>query len=362
MTADGAAAPETSVVDGPQDVAILFVDLVGSSEFASVLGLREYAQYVDSFEHLCRRQCRYHFETYLKGNYQEGRDYEFRTLGDELVVYLHTGYPHNDVYQLICLAIVLKCGWLGMPLNAARIAGGNSSAELAAGIHCGKVWATRQNGRSDECVQSFHRRGFAINVAKRVESASREGTRFRIFVSDPAFKRVSRRMRNLVFGPRQTVPMKGVVVPVGVFEVVESFVNPGPRLAPEFAEEFARVGRAALQANSLDLWIHSCMQISENARDERVTDERLELCQDALRIDPRNAVALYYAAQAFRERNDLANARLYLEDMTRHWPGLADGWLEYGRLLKLAGETDSARTAILQARRFGVSHQEEPLE
>ena len=36
------------------ETAVLFVDLVASSEFASVLGLREYAEYVDSFEQVCR--------------------------------------------------------------------------------------------------------------------------------------------------------------------------------------------------------------------------------------------------------------------------------------------------------------------
>jgi class 3 adenylate cyclase len=351
MTSDDAVSAD----EGPQDVAILFVDLVGSSEFASVLGLREYAQYVDSFEELCRQQCRFHFETFLQGKYLPGRDYEFRTLGDELVVYLHTGNLHNDVYQLICLAIMLKCGWLCSPINARRIARENSSAELAAGVHSGKVWATRTE-------HGFHRRGFSINVAKRTESASREGSRFRIFVSDPAFKQVSRRMRNLVFGPRQTAAMKGVVVPIGVFEVVESFVNPGPRLAPECSAEFAKVGRAALRANSLDLWVHSCLQLVENERDGRVTDERLELCHDTLRIDPKNAVALYYAAQAYRERDDLANARLYLEDLTAHWPGIADGWLEFGRLLKRLGDAAGGRMAILKARRYGVAANEETLE
>jgi len=345
---------DATVEDGPLDLAVLFVDLIGSSEFASVLGLREYAQYVDSFEAVCREQCRHYFEVYLEGKYQYGRDYELQAIGDELVVFMHTGKPRNDVYQLLCLAIALKCGWLGVPLNAQRIASGMASAELAAGVHFGKVWARRTDA-------GYHKRGFAINLAKRTESASRDGERFRVFVTDPAFKQVNRRMRNLIFGPRQVLAMKGVLIPVGVYEVFESFVDPGERLAPAFAASFNSVAREALAANSFDLWIHSCLQVYEERQRKCVSDECVMLCENVLRIDPRNAVALYYAGQGAQERGALETAALYLSDLVRFWPALADGWLEYGRLLKRQGRLVEARTALLQARRNGVSNEEEEL-
>src|SRR5947199_209817 len=79
----------------------------------------------------------------------------------------------QNISQLLALAITLKCGWLGTPLNANRVQGGAPSAELAAGIHIGSVWAKFTGG-------TYKRRGFAINVAKRIESASREGQHFRI--------------------------------------------------------------------------------------------------------------------------------------------------------------------------------------
>jgi class 3 adenylate cyclase len=341
-------------VEGPLNTAVLFVDLVSSSEFASVLDLRDYAEYVQSFRELCREQCKYYFSTFLGDRYEEGLDYEIQGVGDELAVFLHTGRLHNDVYQLVCLAIALKCGWLAAPLNVQRIRSGINSAELAVGIHCGTVWARR-----DE--RGFAKCGFAINIAKRCEAASRDGQHFRILLSDPAFKQVNRRMRNLLFGPRQVVQMKGIVVPVGVHELYESFVNPMPRLLPRCQTEFPEVARAALASNTFDLWTHSCLQVWEEATTGCISESCLRLCEQTLNIDPRNAAALYYSAQGIRERGDMESARLYLEDLVRYWPNFGDGWLELGRVLKTLGMLSEARRALLQSRRCGIDPAEEEL-
>ena len=278
-----------------------------------------------------------------------------RPIGDELAVFMHTNWPWDDIYQLVCLAITIKCAWLGCPLNAQRLADGMGTAELAAGIHYGKVWAHRAE-------RGFAKQGFAINVAKRVESASREGDRFRVFVSDPAYKLINRRMRNLIFGPRRLAAMKGVVVPIGVHELIESFVGVRRRLAPEFHGDFERVAGEALAANTFDLWIHSCLQVwSEERHGGRVTDVAFDQCKALLKTDPRNPVALYYAAQAARERDDPETALLYLEDLTRHWPSLADGWLELARCYRHRGDLARARQGVLQARRHGARPSEESL-
>ncbi len=343
--------------EGRLETAVLFVDLVASSEFASVLGLEEYAQYVDSFEHLCRKQCTYFFETFQKKqNWSRGRDYDWQFVGDELVVFLHTDNPRQNIYQLLTLAITLKCGWLGTPLNARRLESGAPSAELAAGLHIGNVWA-RHDPQS-----GYKKRGFAINVAKRIESASRDGQHFRIYISDPAMKRVNRLMRNVIFSPRLMLPMKGVVVPIGVYEVVDSFLNPEKRLEATLFEGFRSVAYKALGANSYDLWIHSCIQVSEEARNnEFVDDVHFDWCKRALNIDRTNASALYHAAQATLKRNDCPTARLYLETLTSVWPGFADGWLELSRVLKRLNDPQAAERAILQARRCGVRAEEEAL-
>ena len=338
---------------GPLHVAVLFADMVSSTEFASVLTLEDYAALGETFETTCRETCLSFFGAKPEKFLPE-QAYSFQVIGDELVVFLHTDRPHDDVYQLVCLSIALKTAWLGVPHNAERIASGRPSCELAVGVHSGPVWATRG-------ADGFRLSGFAINLAKRLESASRHGDRFRIFVSDPAFKLVNRRMRNLIFGPRELVELKGVGTPFGVYELVESFVDPVRRLPLELGKRFMNVARAALATNSFDLWIHSCLQVAEGARNELVSDECLELCHRVLSIDPQNAVALYYAAEAEVERGELGAARLYLDDLTRYWPTLGDGWLALGRLQNRSDDQAGARRSLLQARRYGVDVGQEEL-
>lgn len=338
------------------DTAVLFVDLVSSSDFASVMGLREYAEYVDAFHHLCYEQCRFFFEELHKGMYApDGLDYEVKVVGDEMVVFLNSDKPANDVYQLICLAVTLKCGWLGLPVNKARMESGMSCSGLAAGINAGQIWATRTES-------GFDRSGFAINVAKRTESASREGERFRIFITDPAFKRINRKIRNLLFSHRHMVGMKGIVVPIAVYEVAECFLDVGVRLAPAYSDGFRDVALQAMRTNSFDLWVHTCFQVAEAARhDDSITDECLDWCRNVLNIDPENPAALYHAAQGMRERGDPETAMLYLDDLTSHWPTLADGWLEMGRVQKMLNKPQEARKSIKQAIRLGVHPSEEEL-
>jgi len=351
---DHDAPPAPTPEAGPIDAAIMFVDLVSSSEFASVLTLREYAEYLDSFMELCDRQIGYYFDTVLRGKYRAGDDYLFQNVGDELAVFLYSGNPTNDVYLLTCLAITLKCAWLGTPLNRRRLKAGKPATELAVGINFGKVWRRppAQPGANPRLS------GYAIHVAKRTETASRDGESFRVFATDPAYNRVNRRMRNILFGKRRFVNMKGVVTPTRVYEVVECFVNPQRRLQPALGASFMEVAGTLLRERTLEPWIHSCWQVAQEAEHGHVTDEALELCQQCLNIDPRNAVALYYAAQATRERGDIELARSYLADLTRLWPDVADGWLEYGRLLEKFEDFDTARRAIIEARRRGVDTDE----
>lgn len=334
---------------GPLQASVLFMDLVSSSDFASVMPLKDYADYVSAFHDLCIRQTRFFFKTFSK---TEQVDYSVELVGDELVVFLHTDNAPNDVYLLICLAVTLKCGWLGSPLNTERLFSGHSSTGLAAGINSGLVWARRT-------AEKFIKCGFAINAGKRIESASREGDRYQVFVSDPAFKQINRRIRNLLFGPRRIIPMKGVVVPLGVHEVAECFMDVGKRLEPELLQGFIRMGRQALQRNTFDLWVHTCWQVYQAAvAGDRISDEALSLCEHVLNIDPTNPAALYHAGQGATERNDAETARLYYEDLTRHWPKFADGWLELARAYRSLGMKEEARRCVLQARRRGISEEE----
>ena len=336
---------------GVLNTAILFVDLVDSSVFASILGLQEYAAHVESFSSICERQVHHFFKVFLNGKYRRGPDYDFENVGDELAVFLHTGNDPNDVYLLSVLAITLKCAWLVAPLNLQRIERKLQTCDIAVGINFGAVWAKRRNRRYDLT-------GYAINLAKRIEGLSREGERFLIFLSDAAFKQVNLRMRNLIFGNRQHLQAKGIIGPLGVYELLDSCVDPVPRLEPQLAQGFKHQMKDALQNNSRDLWIHSCLQVSEEASQGCVTDSNLRMCQQVLAVKHESPVTLYYLAQGYRERNAWDKACLLLADLVRFWPSFGDGWLEYGRVLLKLGLHQESKVASVRAAMNGVSSEE----
>lgn len=336
------------------DVSILFVDLVNSSVFSSVLGVEEYAMYVESFQEVCIRQCRFFFEEHLQGKYQAGLHYRFDAVGDELVVFLYTGRPANDVYLLTMLALAIKSAWLGAPFNTFRLENRASSSELACGINFGKVWC-KDGPKGRNLI------GYAINLAKRIEAESRNGTKFRILLSDRAFKQINANAklpRNFLFGKRRLVEAKGIVDIQGVYELEDAFVNPVPRLAPEFAKNFLSNVDRAMEANTRDLWIHSLFQVHSDATENGVTDFAMAKCQQVLNYDPENAVALYFLAQAYVERGDLARGEILLLSLTHRWPACGDGFLEYGRLLKRMKREAESERAFLRASMLGVGEEE----
>ncbi len=337
--------------EGPLNVAILFVDLVDSSLFASILPLDEYAAHLRSFRAICERQVRHFFEVVLQAKFKRGPEYDYQQTGDELVVTLHSDKPSNDVYLLTVLAVTLKCAWLAAPHNVERLGRGLSTCELAVGINFGAVWARRMGN-------GFSLSGYALNLAKRIERHSRQGEHFSVFLSDFAFKQINLKMRNLFIGRRELIQAKGIVGAIGVSELMDSFVNPVSRLEPELAQNFSANMRIALHNTSRDLWIHSCLQVSEEAAHGCVTDENFQLCREVLSVDPSNPVALYYLAQGYRERRAMDEAALLLDELVQLWPHFGDGWLEYGRVLRKMDRLAEAKRAFIRARLHGVSDDE----
>ena len=349
MSGSGELEPDVARGEGnPIETAILFVDLVGSSVFASVLGLRDYAEYVSSFNRICLRQCEYFFKEFLRGHYHLGADYEIESVGDETAVFLHTDNTANDVYLLTVLGITLKCAWLGSSFNRRRLDRRTFTSEIGVGVNFGKVWSRKRES-------GYSKIGYAINLTKRIETHSRNGDRYRIFLSDAAFKQINTRMRNLVFGPRLMITAEGILGEVGLYELYESFVEPVRRMEPNLGSDFKERLSDAIENNSRDLWIHSSLQLSSEADFGHVTETAFHLCEQVLNMDASNPVALYYLAQGYAEHGDTETALSVWDDLTRFWPRFGDGWLEYGLLLEKSGHAEKARAAFIKAKLCGVA-------
>lgn len=327
--------------------AILFMDLVDSSVFASVLELREYAAYLDSFRNICLSQCRYFFEKFLEGKYSEGPEYSARIIGDELLVYVHTGKAHNDVYLLACLASTLKAAWLAAPLNQLRTSRRQPVSQISGGIHYGLVWA-HPHGRG------YDFSGYAINMAKRIEGHSREGSRYRILLSDHAFKQIHFRQRNLLFGPCLTFDSKGLLGRTIAYEIHSTFMNLGQRLDDQLAPDVKRLLAEAVQLTTQDLWMHDFHQVWTEATCGEVCDDAMDLCRAVLMYEPNDPNAMYHLAQALRERGDPETARMILNELTAAWPRFGDGHWELARLLQSLGEAALSAQSLRTARLLGI--------
>lgn len=334
-------------IAGPMDVGVLFVDLVDSSVFASVLGLKEYADYLASFHRICLEQCAHFFEVFLDGKYRRGAHYRARMLGDELLVYLHTGKAQNDVYLLTCLAAVLKAAWLVSPENIERLKRKTPVGEISAGIHHGPVWAEPEGDGYDFA-------GYAINLAKRVESHSRTGRHYRIFLSDQAFKQIHFRQRNMIFSKIERFEPKGMFGHFDCHELAHSFLNPAPRMTLVASEIAHRLAVDLIQPSFQDLWIHDMYQVWNESLHQGVTDEAVELCRRVLHHSPRDPVSLYHLAQGYRERGDFDTAALLLSELCDAWPQFADGHLERGKALLKLGDVPAAQHAFRKAIVLGL--------
>ena len=339
---------------GPLDTAVMFVDLVDSSVFSSVLDLKAYSDYVHSFQATMREQCEYFFGEYLEGSIERGTGYSYSIVGDELVVFLHTSKSANDVYLLTILAITLKAAWLLSPVNRERVRHRAAAAEIAVGINFGQLWAQRTE-------DGYEKEGYVINLAKRIESHSRHGEHYRIFLSDGAFKQIHTRMRNLLFGPRTLISGKGIVGQFGVYEIVDSFANVLTRLSPQLAIEFEAIMEEAIDSTSRDLWIHSAYQLASESTHGRVTAAAAKRCQAVLNYDPSNPVALYHLAQHYRDSGQHPMAAISYSALLDSWPTFGDGFLEQGDCLAEQGEVEAARDAYRRASRLGITEAEDKL-
>lgn len=163
---------------------IIFCDLVGSSEVANELTPKDYAnKYIKSFYSagiLTRN-----FIGTLKKDWED-KDEErikYHFLGDEILVFKKIDNLRNcteDVITAISFAYTLKLYWLVSSYTRRKILMSKPPREISCGIHIGGITEVKLK-------KFFKEKKFAsydINIAKRVETISREGFSSNVFVTN----------------------------------------------------------------------------------------------------------------------------------------------------------------------------------
>lgn len=198
------------------DALLVFADIIDSSKFSSVLGFVEYAKRLNDFRYLFKALG----ERYFPIPKDKTIDFsQVDTRGDEGTVFCiarEKKEKRDLIFRAIEFLYHLK-GRLYIGFNSTKKGRHESPIrmELGAGIHCGTVaFATRIT--EDNRSEISHIDGFAINKAKRVESASRAGNFSKILLSKEAARLLE---GEPILLSRLNVDMKGIEERAELYEV-----------------------------------------------------------------------------------------------------------------------------------------------
>ena len=163
---------------------ILFAALVGSSEVGNTLTPEGYwTEYVSNF-YAAVTVAREKVE--LPGM----PECHIRLVGDECVIFYrdgtdnHKDYLTDQVHKIVRFTYILKALWFVSPFNIRRMQDHKSPREIAVGAHCGtilEIMKPKENETAYENDPWFL--GHTINVAKRIESISRDRRNLNFCVS-----------------------------------------------------------------------------------------------------------------------------------------------------------------------------------
>jgi class 3 adenylate cyclase len=205
------------------NATILFADLMNSTELAKNLSLQEYDDMLGDFQDTMFEVVSHHLDYFgYKGN---GIDSEWSISGDELRVFLYSENIYFDIRNALLIATKIKLAWLSSNFNQKVLSEQRLVSRIGVGINCGKVikdvrpWRVKI-GKAEPNIE-----GYAINLTKRIESASREGNVYQIMVGASLYKRCQQNSQiNVTFSKPKSLVFKGLGQKIPVYEVT-SFVN-----------------------------------------------------------------------------------------------------------------------------------------
>ena len=226
----GSAKPEISDI---QYALILFADIIDSSKYSAVLGIKNYAQQLLELQ-----------ETFnaLGAMYFPQKDPVFshayvKARGDEgIIFYVDADSEAEDlIYKGVQFAFELKAR-----IEMLSTLGNHNDPvpkrmKIGVGIHFGQVALISKIGQNEQgenisLISGIE--GFAINYAKRIESCSRDGRYSKIFLSKEAASLLED--CPIVF-EKHIAPIKGIETSKEVYEVRSAFLERMP-YDPEWSE------------------------------------------------------------------------------------------------------------------------------
>ncbi|MCH9035284.1 MAG: adenylate/guanylate cyclase domain-containing protein, partial [Planctomycetes bacterium] len=233
-------APKTRQIDkNVRKTVILFADIMGASEVSNHKTTREYFEFVRAFQKIFLEICREHLEAFQD---PDENYYLYDARGDEGLLMIFPPTEESvfdfgrDVDTAITIAFGLKRRWLLSDENTNRIKdSGLLPIDIGIGIHVGHTWIDQSQASKNRSEQNppdpqnptgAKPEGYAVNLAKRVESHSRNGRYTNVFLSEAAHGawQNSPDERTIIFDEQQVIEPKGISRKIAVFEVKHHFL------------------------------------------------------------------------------------------------------------------------------------------
>jgi class 3 adenylate cyclase len=309
---------------------VLFADIQNSVMISSTVSIRDYDELINEFQmamlevvtslrqqqmpigesHIAGDQLSLFFYNPAEVERNYALDGPQPAAGTARAALIQTSRQASQqlVYAALKAAVQLKSHWLVQRFNLERVRSHHAPFELSIGVHYGRVYLRDRPGghRSIE--------GYAVNLAKRVETASRSGRYSYIMFSEDACEALCRsvvahsQLRQRVFFFRHEldlIELKGVAKQQPVYEL--KFCH---RIKVPVPEASIAQHEALFAIDPTNLW--SYYQLVEHwAYDEGDWDKAYQLASRAQLIHPRDEkIKLDFAKYHF-QHGDMEMSLVY---------------------------------------------------
>jgi class 3 adenylate cyclase len=335
------------------NATILFADLMNSTELAKNLTLLEYDDMLVDFQNTMFEVVSHHLEYF--GYEGEGVDSEWSISGDELRVFLYTDNMDFDIRSALLIATKIKLAWLSSAFNQRVLSEQRLVSRIGVGINCGKVikdvrpWRVKI-GKAGQNIE-----GYAINLTKRIESASREGNVYQVMVGASLYKKCQQNKRmNVAFSHPRSLVFKGLGQKIPVYEVV-SFINFEmlPSMPVHFLDGLMEKMENTVRDAMPEPWIfivllRAYITMLVTGQDEDADVKAVEIAQQALDVVDYKPVIYNMLGWLYTNGKNVRNLEMafhYLDQCLGLEPNNEAALLHRARILEEMGQTDLARHA-----------------
>jgi class 3 adenylate cyclase len=335
------------------NATILFADLMNSTELAKNLTLLEYDDMLVDFQDTMFEVVSHHLDYF--GYEGDGTDSEWSISGDELRVFLYSKNMDFDIHNALLIAVKIKLAWLSSGFNQRVLSEQRLVSRIGVGINCGKVIKDIRPWRVKLGKAGPNIEGYAINLTKRIESASREGNVYQIMVGASLYKRCQRNKGiNVAFSHPRSLVFKGLGQKIPVYEVF-SFLNFEvlPSMPDSLQEGLLEKMENTVRDAMPEPWLfivllRSYISILVSNSHVDIDIKAVELAQQALDVVEYKPVIYNMLGWVYTNGKNVRNLEMafhYFDQCLGLEPKNEAALLQRARILEDMGQTDLARHA-----------------